>query len=140
MEPLALIQPALTSRPPGKGCLEHTQYYPSGNSCRLNCSASVTVKGNYCCKVLSLKHTVLQAGSCPSVRPQSAQDAPSRFSPGAHPKTSYKPTHPLSQSGSSKEILRQTLLRAGHGQPRLLLERLWPISLLGVTLTMPLAL
>lgn len=100
----------------------------------------MTVTGSYCCKVLSLKHTVLQGESWPSVRPESRtvqlKMPPEGFLLGHVQMASYKPTYPTSQAG--KEILSQTLLRAGHGRPRLLLERLWPVSLLGVTLRMSL--
>lgn len=116
--------------------LEHT----SGNSCRLNWSTSVTA-------IIAAKFWVwntqfYRVRASPSVRVESCavqlRMPPAGFLLGHIQMASHKPTYPTGQSGSSKEILRHTSLRAGHGQPRHLLERLRPVSLLGVT--MPLTL
>lgn len=116
--------------------LEHT----SGNSCRLNWSTPVTEFTAAKFWVWNTQFYSVRAS--PSVRLESCtvqpRMPPAGFLLGHIQMASHEPTYPMSQPGSSKEILRQTSLRAGHGQPRHLLEILWPVSLLGVT--MPLTL
>lgn len=99
-----------------------------------------TTTGNYCDKALNLKHTILQCESRPKCQARAARHpAPvlsSRLAPGAHLDGKLTPT---SQSVSWKEIHRQTLLTAGHEEPRLLKERFGLISLLDVTPMMSLS-
>lgn len=101
-----------------------------------------TTTGNYCDKAPNLNRTILQCEGRPKrqarVARHSVPDVSSRLAPVAHLEGKLTPTYCTSQSVSWKEIHRQTLLTAGHEEPRLLMERLELISLLDVTPMMPL--